>query len=85
MVHAIRTLEQALGDGIKKATESEIPNKIIARKSLVASRLIRKGEQFTEFNLNCKRPGSGISPMHWDLLIGRASTREYLPDELIEW
>ena len=85
MVHAIRTIEQALGDGIKKATESEIPNKIIARKSLVASRLIRKGEQFTEFNLTCKRPGSGISPMHWDLLIGRASTREYLPDELIEW
>ena len=85
IVHAIRTIEQALGDGIKKATESRIPNKIIARKSLVASRLIRKGEKFTEFNITCKRPGSGISPMHWDLFIGRASTREYLPDELIEW
>ena len=84
MVHGIRTIEQALGDGIKKVTASEIPNKIIVRKSLVASRLILKGEIFTEFNVACKRPGSGISPMHWDALIGRASSREYSPDELIE-
>ena len=79
MVHAIRTIEQALGDGIKKATESEIPNKIIARKSLVASRLIRKGEKFTEFNITCKRPGSGISPMHWDLLLAALQPENTCP------
>jgi len=85
MVHSIRTVQQAFGDGIKKATPSEIPNKLIARKSLVASKPIEKGEVFTESNITSKRPGSGISPMNWDVLIGRTSSRSYLPDELIEW
>ncbi len=85
MVCGIRTVEQAVGDGIKMPTVSEIPNKIVARKSLVASTLIKRGEPFTEFNVTCKRPGSGISPMHWDSLIGRISSRDYMPDELIEW
>ena len=85
MVSGIRTVEQALGDGIKSPTASEIPNKIIVRKSLVASQPIKAGEPFTATNVTCKRPGSGISPMHWDLLIGRVSSRDYMPDELIEW
>lgn len=85
MVRGIRTVEQALGDGIKKATLSEIPNKIIARKSLVATKPIKKGDVFTELNITSKRPGSGISPMYWDALIGRISSRSYLPNELIEW
>ena len=85
MVRAIRVVEQTLGDGIKRATPSEIPNRLIARKSLVASQPIKKGELFTEVNITSKRPASGISPMHWDDLIGRISSRSYLPDELIEW
>lgn len=85
MVRGIRTVELAFGDGIKRPTPCEIPNKAVARKSLVASRPIKKGEAFTEENITSKRPGSGISPMHWDLLIGRISSRQYLPDDLIEW
>lgn len=85
MVHSIRIVQKAFGDGIKKATPSEIPNKLIARKSLVASQSIKKGEPFSEFNITSKRPASGISPMHWDAFIGRISSRSYLPDELIEW
>ena len=85
MVCGIRTVEQVFGDGIKRPTPSEIPNKIIVRKSLVASKLIKRGDLFTEFNVTCKRPGSGISPMYWDSLIGRVSSRQYMPDEPIEW
>ena len=85
MVNGIRTIENAFGDGIKKPSRSEIPNKLIARKSLVASKLIKKGDIFSELNVTSKRPGSGISPMHWDSLIGRTSSRQYLPDELLEW
>tara|TARA_B100000674_G_C37981726_1_gene982827 strand:- start:1671 stop:2684 length:1014 start_codon:yes stop_codon:yes gene_type:complete len=85
MVKGIRTIECALGDGIKKPTHSEIPNKLVARKSLVASQPIKKGDIFSEFNVTSKRPGSGISPMYWDSFLGRTSSRHYLPDELLEW
>jgi len=85
MVRGIRTIEHALGDGIKRPTKSEIPNKFVVRKSLVASQLIKKGDIFTEFNVACKRPGSGISPMYWDAFIGRAASRQYIQDELLEW
>jgi N,N'-diacetyllegionaminate synthase len=83
MVSAIRNIEKALGDGMKKPTESEIKNKIIARKSIVASKFIRKGENFTEENLTVKRPGNGLSPMQWFEIIGRVSSRDFDEDELI--
>ena len=85
MVSAIRNIECALGDGIKRPTASERPNRVIARRSIVAASQITEGEEFTEDNLTAKRPGDGISPMRWDELIGRAATRAYEPDELIEW
>ena len=66
MVTAIRNIENAMGDGVKKLTESESKNIKIARKSIVASQNIKKGEVFTEENLTVKRPGDGISPMIWD-------------------
>lgn len=84
MVAAIRNIEVALGDGIKRPTAGEIKNKPIARKSIVASRDIRVGEVFAEDNLTVKRPGIGISPMRWDEVLGRPSTRNYAADELIE-
>ena len=71
MVRAIRNIEIALGNGIKKPSPSELKNKPIARKSIVAARNIRKGESFTEENLTVKRPGTGISPMRWDEVIGQ--------------
>jgi N,N'-diacetyllegionaminate synthase len=84
MVVAIRNIEIALGDGIKRLTTSEARNKPIARKSLVATRLIKAGESFSQDNTTAKRPGTGISPMRWDEIIGRTAPRDFVPDELID-
>jgi N,N'-diacetyllegionaminate synthase len=84
MVRAIRNIEEALGDGIKRLTPSEVRNKPIARKSLIASREIKAGELFTADNITSKRPGMGISPMQWDKVLGRSARRNFLADELIE-
>jgi len=83
MVHAIRNIELSLGNGIKKPSPSELKNKPIARKSIVAARDIRKGETFTEENLTVKRPGTGISPMRWDEILGKHAQKKYVEDELI--
>jgi N,N'-diacetyllegionaminate synthase len=85
MIYAIRNIEKAMGTGIKKPSSSELKNREIARKSIVASRNIKKGETFTERNLEVKRPGNGISPMLWDKIVGKVSNRDYLQDELIEF
>jgi len=84
MVKAIRNIEKALGDGIKRPTLSEIKNIPIVRKSLVAATVIRSGERFTKANLAVKRPGTGISPMRWDEVLGQNANRDFAPDELIE-
>ena len=84
MVAAIRNIETALGDGIKRLTPSEARNKPIVRKSLVASRAIKAGEIFSAANLTTKRPGCGISAMRWDDFLGKKAQRDYAADELIE-
>jgi len=85
MVKAIRNIEQAIsGDGLKKPSASEMKNIEIARKSIVASTSISKGEIFTQENLTIKRPGTGISPMEWDEVIGKVASKDYLTDDLIE-
>lgn len=84
MVRAIRNIELALGDCIKRPSPSEIKNKPIARKSLVAARAIRAGEPFTQENVTAKRPGTGISPMRWDDVIGKAARRNFAVDELLD-
>lgn len=85
MVMAIRNIEKAVGgSGIKAPSPSEIKNKKIARKSIVASKPIAMGELFTEENLAVKRPGSGISPMEWNEIIGKSSDKNYTEDQLIE-
>lgn len=83
MVSAIRNIELALGDGIKRPSPSEAKNKAIARKSLVASRAIKAGEIFGPENVSTKRPGSGISPMRWDEVIGQVALRDYQTDDFI--
>jgi N-acetylneuraminate synthase len=84
MVRAIRETETSLGSEIKAPADSEQKNIAIARKSLVASCAISKGETFSAENLTVKRPGSGVPPVkYWDYL-GRAASRDYSPDELIE-
>ncbi|RUM75489.1 MAG: N-acetylneuraminate synthase [Sulfurovum sp.] len=83
MVKAIRNIELALGNGVKKPSKSEIPNIEVARKSIVTQRPIKKDEIFSEENLTIKRPGNGISPMRWDEIVGTVATRDYEEDELI--
>ncbi len=84
MVEAIRNIEKAMGDGVKKPSPSETKNIPVARKSIVAKKPIRKGESLTADNLTVKRPGTGISPMEWDENLGKTADREYEEDELIE-
>jgi len=83
MVVAVRNIEAALGDGIKRLTPSEARNKPAARKSLVASKAIMAGEVFNAQNITAKRPGTGISPMQWDEVIGRTAPRDFGEDELV--
>ena len=83
MIQAIRNIEQALGSTVKQPSPSETKNKSIARKSLVAKTSIKKGEFFTEENLTIKRPGTGISPMRWDEVIGTKAVNNYQEDDLI--
>ena len=84
MVAAIRNIEKAMGDGMKRPSPSEIKNIPIARKSIVSAKNIQKGEVFIEYNLAIKRPGIGISPMEWDNIIGQTSTRDFEPDSVID-
>lgn len=83
MVQCIRNIEKALGTCEKGITKSERDNRMIVRKSIVASRSIRKGEIFSEENLTTKRPGNGISPMRWNEVTGKTANRDYVTDEMI--
>jgi N,N'-diacetyllegionaminate synthase len=85
MVTAIRNIEQALGDGVKSPSPSEKKNIPLARKSIVAKKLINKGKTFSKDNLTVKRPGTGISPMEWDKLLGRISNKDYNKDDIISF
>lgn len=83
MIKAIRNTEKALGDGIKRPSSSESRSRDAARKSIVALRAIKKGERFSAANLTAKRPGTGMSPMEWDKVIGGKAARAFREDELI--
>lgn len=83
MVKAIRNIEKALGDGIKRPSMSELKNMVVARKSIIASRNIKKGEVFSESNITIKRPGNGRSPMRWDEIVGSVAQKDYGEDDLI--
>ena len=84
MVRAIRNIEKAIGNGLKEPSSSELANKAVARKSIVASRDIEQGEVLSEENLTTKRPGTGISPMKWYEVIGKVASRDFSEDEMIE-
>jgi N,N'-diacetyllegionaminate synthase len=80
MVAAIRNIEKAMGNGVKKPSPSEIKNIPIARKSIVAKKSIKKGEIFSVSNLMVKRPGTGISPMEWYEVLGKVAKKDYKID-----
>ncbi len=84
MVQAIRNVEKASGDGIKKPSSSELSNKQIVRKSIVARKNIQEGEVFTDQNITLKRHGTGISPMMFDEILGKTAKKNFNYDELIE-
>lgn len=84
MVAQIRAIEQGLGRSEKYPTLAEKKNRLVARKSIVASRAILRGEILGEQNLTMKRPGTGLSPMLWDRVCGQTAVRDYKPDELID-
>ena len=83
MVSAIRNIEKAIGDGVKRPSASEIKNIQIVRKSIVAKIPIKKGERFTEENLTVKRSGMGIIPMRWDEILGLIADKHYSIDDEI--
>jgi len=84
MVLAIRNIEKAFGDGIKKPSASELKNILVVRKSIVAAVNIKKGDVFSDNNIGAKRPGNGISPMEWDNVVGKTAKKDFKEDELIE-
>lgn len=84
MVRQIRNIEKALGDGVKRPMPSELGTLDSARRSIIAKKPIKKGELFSESNLTAKRPGTGISPMAWDRIIGTKARRDFDEDEFID-
>lgn len=84
MVEQIRNVESAMGTGLKVPAKSEIPNIMIARKSIVAARDIIKGEVLSEDNITVKRPAGGVSPMEWESVLGVVAKRAFSRDEPIE-
>ncbi|NQT95552.1 MAG: N-acetylneuraminate synthase [Candidatus Omnitrophica bacterium] len=83
MIKAIRNIENALGNNKKQPSASELKNKAIIRKAIVAAKPISKGELFTEHNITVKRPAAGIGPMRWDTVINKIAKRDFKEDEAI--
>ena len=83
LVDQVRDLENAFGDGTKRPTEIELKNKKIARRSLVASKAIKAGDEFTSENVSIKRPGTGRSPFEYWSLLGTKATSDIAENEVI--
>jgi N,N'-diacetyllegionaminate synthase len=84
MVDAIRNVEKALGDGVKRMQPSEAQIRKVVTKSLVAKRPIARGELFTLENVTAKRAGKGIEAERWPEVEGKAASRDFAEDELID-
>ena len=84
MVAGIRAVEQALGSDEKAPQLTELANRAIARKSLVAARAIQLGAPIRPDDLTALRPGTGVSPMEYWSIVGRIADRSYRAGELIE-
>ncbi|MCO5141917.1 MAG: N-acetylneuraminate synthase [Oligoflexia bacterium] len=84
MVEGIRSMEVSLGEYYKNPRQSELKNMVVARKTIVAAKSIKKGECFSEKNMEVKRAGSGLSPMDYWSLIGRKSSRDYVEEDIID-
>ena len=85
LVRGIRNVEAALGDGVKRPMPSELDTLRVARKSLVAARAIRAGEELVKDAVAVKRPGTGISPAELERALGRRVRRDLAADDVIDW
>ena len=77
MVRGIRSVEDAVGDGIKRPVAAELANREPARKSLVVATSLKKGEIISEAHLAVKRPATGMSPTLYWSMIGRTASQDY--------
>ena len=84
MALAVRGVSVALGSDQKRITSSESRNREIIRKSIVATQQISAGEPFSSDNLGVMRPGTGLSPMRWNDVIGSFARRDYEPGERVD-
>jgi len=85
LVRGIRNIEAALGDGVKRPMPSELDTRRVARKSLVAARALRAGEELVKDAVAVKRPGTGISPAELERALGRRVRRDLAADDVIDW
>ena len=85
MVKAIRLIEEALGDGIKKPIPEEKETKKASRRSIVARTNISKGSIITKEKITFKRPGIGLPPKYYKYIVGKMATRDITADEAIYW
>ncbi|WP_416826489.1 N-acetylneuraminate synthase [Ectobacillus polymachus] len=83
MVSAIRQVEASLGQSVKIPSLSELKNKSVIRKSIVASKQIKKGETFSSDNLTVKRPGDGVSPFWYWGYLGKTANKTYQKNEQV--
>jgi sialic acid synthase SpsE len=85
MIQAIRNVEQALGNGIKAPAPCELKNRAVARKSVVATRDITRGECLSRDNIAIKRPGHGIQPRDLEKVMGLRVTTDIEADRVVTW
>lgn len=85
IISKIRAVESAIGDGVKRPRQSELDTISVARRSLVTTRDIKRGETFQAHMIACKRPGSGIAPKNLDLVIGRVAESDISADHVLSW
>ena len=85
LVQILRSVENALGDGIKKPTEPEMKIREVARKSLVAKLDIHQGVTITEEMIEIKRPGFGIAPKHLNEIIGKRAKVAIEREQVLKW
>lgn len=83
MAGAIRNIEQAFGDGIKRLTKNEIETRKIIRRSLAAARDIRAGEVIRRCDIKIKRPGTGMPPESTGQLINKKARVNVKKDSLL--
>lgn len=85
MVDAIRNVELAMGDGIRRLSENELAIRDVARKSIVLRSPVRKGEVIREEDLTVKRPGDGIEPKYLREIAGRVAARDLEADDVLSY